>query len=165
MYLKLLSIFSITLLVQLSLSQTPKPLSKKQWKIANIEFRRYLNTAPKLRGFFEVDHIYYEPCVTNPEAECGIRATNRTVRDIFCNAWSSRSLTDVVTEDGEFYGCNGYLKTAQGEGNEIPLPGEIKKWLKWRLFDLKETGKDSNPTRNSFQSVKVQFFNAVPIVE
>jgi len=72
----------------------------------------------------------------------------------------------AVSEKNEYYSCLGYGMSTKS-GAETPLPEEWSRWLKWRLFDLKETQKAGELPDNmgkSFQSVKVELVNAVPIV-
>jgi hypothetical protein len=53
-----------------------------------------------------------------------------------------------------------------GGGREVPLPEEWSRWMKWRYYDLNETVKSGEqPAFQSFQSIKAQLLNAVPIVK
>jgi hypothetical protein len=167
MFLQLLTLYSLALQFQLSLSQTPSPPSKNHWKISNISFRRFINKEPHLTGFFSLDHIYYEPCATDPNAACGVVATNWTDRAVLCHSEGYLGAPFEVSDNNEYYGCLGYGFSPL-TGAEIPLPEEWSRWLKWRFYDLKETqpsGEQPDPKGKSFQSIKVQVMNAVPIVK
>jgi hypothetical protein len=181
MKLKVTVILAIALQSSFSVSQYDRPVPnlpvpQHQWKIASVVFRRFINTTPKLTGYFMLDRFFYDPCATAPgetimpQHECGIRAT--TYPSIQCSSWPDQfkvgelgevSIEDKDQQGTEVYTCHTYRT---GKGYDIKsLPKEEKKWLKWKMFDLRESTIVPNPRGQSFQSVQFELTNGVPVVK
>jgi hypothetical protein len=181
MKLKVTSILALALQFSFSLSQYDRPVPnlpvlQHQWKIANLDFRRLLHSTPELTGYFQIDRFFYDPCAAAPgesiipQHECGIRAT--TYPSIMCSSWKDQTqvgLPNEISMEGEddqgigVYTCHTYRTGKEYETS--PLPNEEKKWLKWRLFDLREKETVPDPRGSSFQSVQLHLINGVPVVK
>jgi hypothetical protein len=175
MLLKSSSSIVLALLISPSLSQEgarsqhPQIPANNQWKIGNLRIRRFLDPSNlKLGAFFEVDRVYYDPCVMDMFGDvakagrkCGIQATQYP---ILCASWAEKNLRDDFTpKDQDFYSCHYFF-----DGQvQRPLEHEATQWLKWRLLDLKEVTirkiPDYSGGGDAFQSVKLQFLNGVPV--
>jgi hypothetical protein len=169
------SYIALVFLVSLSLSQEgtrphhPQVPAQNQWKVGNLRIRRFLDPGDlKLGAFFELDRVFYDPCVVdifgdvaNAGRKCGLQATQNP---ILCASWPEKNLRDDFTpKDQDFYSCHYFF---DGEVQR-PLAQEATQWFKWRLLDLKEVTvrkiPDYSGGGDAFQSVKLQFLNGVPL--